>query len=206
MKKISLFTLFLLLLSHQSSASLIQLNYEHFYSPVSPTNFPVDTSGFVSFIFDGDTADQNLDVNEGLFKDPIKTGQMYLSGTHYNIDVGQPTEFSTLYSGRSYLKAAGTISNVALGMSRAFSLYLGGDLSPTIGSSLNNLQLNGFELHLIVFDPSVPLNSPEYLASYASYENGGVQLATLPEPASIILLIFGLAGIVILRARKGQDV
>ena len=139
MKKFNFVILFLLLASYQSSAALMQLHYDQFYAPVSPTNFPVDTSGFVSFIFDTETADQNYDPAAGKFKDPIQRGQMFLRGINYTIDVSQPIEFSTLYSGQSYLKATGNMFNMDLGKVSAFSLYLGGELSPTIGSSLENL-------------------------------------------------------------------
>ncbi len=199
MKKFNLVFMFLLLLSHQSSAALIHLQYEQFYAPVSPTNFPVDTSGFVSFIFDTATVDENPDPNVGLFRDPIQSGHMFLRGTHYNIDITQPIEFSTAYSGRSYLKATGNIFDMALGKINAFSLYLGDELSSTIGSSLENLEFNGSTLHLIVYDPYAAFDSPEYRASYASYENGNVRLSSVPEPSSGLLLIFGIAAILTFR-------
>ena len=203
MKKFNFVILFLLLASYQSSAALMQLHYDQFYAPVSPTNFPVDTSGFVSFIFDTETADQNSDPAAGKFKDPIQRGQMFLRGINYTIDVSQPIEFSTLYSGQSYLKATGNMFNMDLGKVSAFSLYLGGELSPTIGSSLENLQFNGSELHLIVHHPTAAFNSPEYRASYASYENGNVNFASVPvsvpEPNAGLLLMFGVMAVLMTR-------
>lgn len=186
----------LLLLSYKSSASLMQLTYDNFNAPPSPTNYPVDRTGVVSFVFDGLTADVNLNPFAGSFLNPIKSGYMFLSGIRYEIDTDAPVEFSTLYSGYSSFRATGTIYNNDIDKRNSFSLALYGDFSEAIGESLDFLDLSGtWDTHLNFGDGTF-------------YESGGVRTevvsadadsVSVPEPVSLILLILGVAGIVFSR-------
>lgn len=193
MNKLKIIVL-LLLLSHESSASIMQLDYRNFYSPPSPTNWPVDMTGVVSFVFDSTVEDLDANPFSGKFLNPIKSGYMFLSGIRYDIDLDVPIEFTTHYSPRSFFRATGGIFNSELGKKDSFNLYLGGDfLSESIGSTLADLDLSScYENHLLI--------SSEVIESY---ENGSVrtEMASVPEPGSVLLFTFGLAGILFFRAR-----
>lgn len=197
MKTFKLIAIFLLLLSHGSSASLVQLHYRDFYAPPSPTNFPVDRTGLISFVFDETVEDTNANPFEGRFVNPIKSGYMFLRGIRYDIDIDMPVEFTTQYSARSSFKATGTMFNNDVGRRDSFYLHFGGDfLSESIGWTLASLDLTScYENHLNL------INSDK-IGEF--YESGNVQteIASVPEPASIMLLVLGLAGILLLRTRS----
>lgn len=200
MKKFIFMTM-ILFLSRESSASLMQLTYDEFYAPPSVGNFPVDRSGVVSFTFDDAVADTDPSPTNGAFVSPLISGFMFLSGIQYSIDSTASSAMSTYSSGMNYLKTTGTIVNQELGYVRSFFLYFGGDLAATAGQSLQNIIEDCYELHLIVFDPSAVVDSPEYKASYGSYENGkvgvgAVAVATVPESSSIMLFLLGAFAIV----------
>ncbi|MES2822533.1 MAG: PEP-CTERM sorting domain-containing protein [Pseudomonadota bacterium] len=184
----------LLLLSHESSASLMQLEYRNFYAPPSPTNWPVDMTGVVSFIFDNAVEDIDANPFDGKFLNPIKSGYMFLSGIRYDIDIDMPIEFITHYSPRSFFRATGSIFNSELAKRDSFDLYLGGDfLAEDMGVTLANLDLAScYENHLLISSEVVE-----------SYESGSVStdVASVPEPGSTILLSLGLASILLFRKR-----
>lgn len=205
MKKIIFMTI-VLLLSRESSASLMQLTYNNFYAPPSPTNYPVDRSGVVSFTFDDAVADTDPSAISGTFANPIKSGFMFLSGVQYQLDFNAPSEMTSYAAGMSNLQATGSIVNQQLGSVRSFFLYFGGSLSATAGESLQNIINECYELHLIVFDPNAVVGSSEYNAAYASYENGRVSVAaaTVPESSTIGLLLLGALGILVSRVRKSR--
>lgn len=85
MNKFKMVAMLLLFLSHESSASLMQLTYQNFYAPPSRNNYPVDRTGVVSFIFDSTVVDTNPNPFEGSFLNPIKSGYVFLRGIRYDL-------------------------------------------------------------------------------------------------------------------------
>ncbi|MES2675377.1 MAG: hypothetical protein V4660_14140 [Pseudomonadota bacterium] len=199
MNKLKLLVL-LLLLSHESSASLMQLEYRNFYAPPSPTNWPVDMTGLVSLVFDDGVKDIDSNPFDGKFLNPIKSGYMFLSGIRYDIDTDVPVEFTTQFNTQSprhsSFRATGTMFNSDIGRRDSFSLYFGGDLLEAIGSTLANLDLsNCFENHLNLSKDDTLTESYEY--GYVATE--GVSVA---EPNPVMLLILGMAAILCFRIRN----
>lgn len=202
MKRIIFITLFLLL-SHESSASLMQLHYQDFYAQVSPSNPPpVDKSGVVSLTIDSAVQDSDASQDTGIFANSITNGFMFLRGVQYDMDFNAPNSIKTVSSGLGSLTATGSIVNQALGSVSSFYLYLGGGLSANAGQTLADLVLSCFELHLIVFDPKVELYSAEYYATLQSFENGTVAVASVLEPSAFALLVLSLMGVVTVRVVK----
>lgn len=219
MKKIMLMTI-LMLLSHQSSASLMQLNYSGFGAPASPTNYPVDSSGVVSFSFDDATADADPSASEGSFVNPLINGFMFLGGIQYEIDIAAGSQMSSYPTYNDRLKTTGFLVNQQLGHTRSFLLDFGGTLAATAGHSLKNIIEECYDLYLIVTDPTTVVGSAEYNAAYQSYSGGrlvtsGAQAApttstpepivSVAEPSAIILLLLGVAGVVVSRKTKVKN-
>lgn len=202
MKKVIFLSVFMLL-TQGSYASLMKLSYEDFNAPVSPTNYPVDRSGVVSFEFDAACMDVDLDPNHGAFYDPIKAGFLFLGGVTYDIDVAYPTSFTTTFSDpingevTGSLRVNGTINNVELGRTWTFSLALFGTrIHDPLGNDniMNLLNFNIWDRHLLIFDDSAVL--------FNSYEGGFADIVPVPEPSSFILMVAGLFGLLVARLQK----
>ncbi|MES2675582.1 MAG: PEP-CTERM sorting domain-containing protein [Pseudomonadota bacterium] len=195
----------LLCVSLESSASLMQLTYDNFYAPPSPTNWPVDMTGSVSFVFDGAVEDADTNAFEGTFLNPIKSGFMFLSGIRYDIDTDAPVEFTTHFNTQSSwyssFRATGTIFNIDLGRRDTFSMAFYGNYSEDIGDTLDLLDLQDSHSTFLNFGDGTFFESGSVSTEMVS---ANAEVASVPEPASLMLLMLGMAATLIFRTRNNK--
>lgn len=204
MKLIRIVGLLSLLLAQPSFAGLINVEMSGFsssFGSVGIQAFSDKRDGALNLIIDDQSKDHNPANHESHFINAIRGASFFdsLRNINYVLNPGATTHISAADQGYISMLFNGVMRDEH-GRDASFSLYLEGNLSGAAGESLVDLQLdtktwNGsvfFELRGPVID--MVFETPAEIKVS--------QIASVPEPASIFTMLFGLVGLLIARRKN----